>query len=71
MSRSGRAGAAVFSASPPANPAGFGIDFAAVFRWVFVAAEAFLVVSLTMLTPMEERPLRGADRGAGKAGNGI
>jgi EmrB/QacA subfamily drug resistance transporter len=64
-------GAAVFSGSPAADLAGSGIDVAAVFRGVFAAAEAFLVASLVMLTLMEERPLRGADQGAGKAGSGM
>jgi MFS family permease len=54
-----RGSAAAFSASLAANPAGSGTDFAAVFRWVFVAAEAFLLASLATLTLMEERPLRG------------
>jgi EmrB/QacA subfamily drug resistance transporter len=36
-------------------------DFAAVFRWVFVAAEGFLGASLVTLILMEERPLRGAE----------
>jgi hypothetical protein len=68
----GRAtGAAVFSAGVADNLAGSGIDFAAVFRWVFAAAEAFLVASLAMLLLMEERPLRGADQGAGKVGNRV
>jgi hypothetical protein len=58
----GRGGAVVFSANVAANLAGSTIDFAAVFRWVFVAAEAFLAASLAMLTLMEERPLRGASQ---------
>jgi hypothetical protein len=37
-------------------------DFAGVFRWVFVAAEGFLVASLVMLLLMEERPLRGPEK---------
>jgi hypothetical protein len=41
---------------------GLGFDFAAVFRWVFVAAEAFLVASLVTLILMEERPLRGPEQ---------
>jgi hypothetical protein len=40
-------------------------DFAEVFRWVFVAAEAFLIASLVTLVLMEERPLRGPEQGAG------
>jgi multidrug resistance protein len=45
-----------------------GFDFAAIFRWVFVAAEAFLATSLVTLILMEERPLRGPEQGtAGKA----
>src|SRR5712671_6128281 len=41
-----------------------GFDFAAIFRWVFAAAEAFLVASLATLILMEERPLRGPEQGA-------
>ena len=36
-----------------------GVDMAAVFRWVFVAADAFLVAALAAVLVMEERPLRG------------
>jgi MFS family permease len=36
-----------------------GVDMAAVFRWVFVAAEAFLLMALVSILLMEERPLRG------------
>jgi len=36
-----------------------GFDVAGVFRWVFLAAEAFLLASLLGLILMEERPLRG------------
>lgn len=57
-------------AAAAAGMTGSGIDVASVFRWVFVAAEAFLVAALVMLTLMEERPLRGADQvaaGKGKA----
>jgi EmrB/QacA subfamily drug resistance transporter len=36
-------------------------DFAGVFRWVFVAAEAFLAAALATLLLMEERPLRGPE----------
>ncbi|HLK80032.1 MAG TPA: MDR family MFS transporter [Xanthobacteraceae bacterium] len=39
-------------------------DFASVFRWVFAAAEGFLVASLATLILMEERPLRGPEQGA-------
>ena len=53
VARGGNAAAVV------ANMGGLGFDFAAVFRWVFVAAEAFLVASLLTLMLMEERPLRG------------
>jgi hypothetical protein len=43
-----------------------------VFRWVFVAAEAFLVASLVTLILMEERPLRGPEQGtAGKPATGL
>ena len=45
-----------------ANVGGLGFDFAAVFRWVFVAAEAFLAASLLTLMLMEERPLRGPEQ---------
>jgi hypothetical protein len=31
----------------------------AVFRWVFVAADIFLVAALVAVLLMEERPLRG------------
>jgi hypothetical protein len=37
-----------------------GIDAALVFRWVFLAAFAFLALSLMFLMLMEERPLRGS-----------
>jgi EmrB/QacA subfamily drug resistance transporter len=36
-----------------------GIDFAATFRWVFVAAAAFLAVACLAMMAVEERPLRG------------
>ena len=36
-----------------------GVDMAAVFRLVFVAAVVFLVVALVAVLLMEERPLRG------------
>ncbi len=36
-----------------------GIDLTAMFRWVFVAADAFLVASLAAVLGMEQRPLRG------------
>jgi EmrB/QacA subfamily drug resistance transporter len=36
-----------------------GVDMAAVFRWVFVAAEVFLLLALVCILLMEERPLRG------------
>ncbi|MGA7487821.1 MAG: MDR family MFS transporter [Xanthobacteraceae bacterium] len=36
-----------------------GIDLTAVFRWVFVAADAFLVAALAAVLVMEQRPLRG------------
>src|SRR5215472_5499727 len=52
------------AAAVVANVGGPGFDFPAVFRWVFVAAEAFLVASLVTLILMEERPLRGPDQGA-------
>jgi sugar phosphate permease len=41
-----------------------GIDFALVFRWVFAAAAAFLVLGLVCLLIMEERPLRGPAKAA-------
>jgi len=56
VARGGNAAAVV------ANMGGLGFDFAAVFRWVFVAAEAFLVASLLTLMLMEERPLRGPEQ---------
>ena len=36
-----------------------GADFAAVFRWVFVAAAAFLAFATFAMMVVEERPLRG------------
>jgi EmrB/QacA subfamily drug resistance transporter len=64
---SGRGGGAVFSGGLATGPAGSGADFAAVFRWVFLAAEAFMAASLVTLSLMEERPLRGGDQAvAGK-----
>jgi EmrB/QacA subfamily drug resistance transporter len=36
-----------------------GVDTAAVFRWVFVAADVFLGLALIGVLLMEERPLRG------------
>jgi len=36
-----------------------GVDTAAVFRFVFVAADVFLVLALIAVLRMEERPLRG------------
>jgi hypothetical protein len=36
-----------------------GLDVAWIFRWVFVAADAFLVLALLAIVLMEERPLRG------------
>ena len=36
-----------------------GVDMTAVFRWVFVAADIFLVAALVAVLLMEERPLRG------------
>jgi MFS family permease len=36
-----------------------GVDTAAVFRWVFVAADLFLSLALVGVLLMEERPLRG------------
>src|SRR6266516_1353986 len=36
-----------------------GIDMAAVFRFVFVAADIFLIAALAAVLLMEERPLRG------------
>ena len=51
------------AAAVVANVRGGGFDFAAVFRWVFLAAEAFLVASLVTLILMEERPLRGPEQG--------
>jgi hypothetical protein len=37
-----------------------GVDVTDVFRWVFVAALAFSLLSYTALALMEERPLHGA-----------
>jgi EmrB/QacA subfamily drug resistance transporter len=36
-----------------------GVDFAATFRWVFIAAAAFLAVACLAMMAVEERPLRG------------
>jgi hypothetical protein len=36
-----------------------GADFAAVFRWVFVAAAVFLAFASFAMMLVEERPLRG------------
>jgi MFS family permease len=36
-----------------------GVDMAAVFRWVFMAADAFLIAALAAVLVMEQRPLRG------------
>jgi MFS family permease len=36
-----------------------GVDFAAVFRWVFVAAAVFLALASFAMMLVEERPLRG------------
>jgi len=36
-----------------------GVDMAAVFRWLFVAADIFLIAALGAILLMEERPLRG------------
>ena len=40
-----------------------GVDMAAVFRWIFLAAAAFLVMALIAMLRMEERPLRGSASG--------
>jgi MFS family permease len=44
-----------------------GIDIAVAFRFVFVAADAFLVAALAAVLLMEERPLRGPASGAASA----
>jgi EmrB/QacA subfamily drug resistance transporter len=36
-----------------------GLQLVEVFRWLFIAADAFLVVALIALLQLEERPLRG------------
>jgi MFS family permease len=36
-----------------------GLDVAWIFRWVFVAADVFLVLALLAIVLLEERPLRG------------
>jgi hypothetical protein len=36
-----------------------GLDMAAMFRWVFVAADIFVVAALAAVLVMEQRPLRG------------
>jgi MFS family permease len=38
-----------------------GVDFAATFRWVFVAAAGFLGLACLAMMAVEERPLRGRD----------
>jgi MFS family permease len=38
-----------------------GVDFAATFRWVFIAAAAFLALAALAMMAVEERPLRGRD----------
>jgi MFS family permease len=63
----GRGGGA-FSAGLAANLAGSGVDVAAVFRWVFAAAEAFLAASLVMLTLMEEALAPWDGPGSGEGG---
>jgi hypothetical protein len=40
---------------------------AAVFRWVFVAADIFLVAALIAVLLMEQRPLRGSTSNAAPA----
>jgi EmrB/QacA subfamily drug resistance transporter len=40
-----------------------GKDLAGIFRWVFVASAIFLLMSITALILMEERPLRGRSEG--------
>jgi len=47
-------------ASIAATVSAQGFDVAGVFRWVFLAALAFLALGLLALILMEERPLRGA-----------
>src|SRR5205823_3650506 len=42
-----------------ATTANGGAELAGVFRFVFVAADAFLVLALLAVVMMEERPLRG------------
>jgi len=39
-----------------------GADFAAVFRWVFIAATVFLALACLAMMAVEERPLRGRDQ---------
>jgi EmrB/QacA subfamily drug resistance transporter len=41
-----------------------GVDMAAVFRWMFLAADVFLLLALIALLLMEERPLRGPAGGS-------
>jgi MFS family permease len=41
-------------------------DLAGIFRWVFAAGAAFLLVSIAALLLMEERPLRGRSEAAPK-----
>jgi hypothetical protein len=36
-----------------------GVDILGMFRWIFIAADAFLALSLIAILRMEERPLRG------------
>jgi EmrB/QacA subfamily drug resistance transporter len=39
-----------------------GVDFAATFRWVFIAAAIFLGLAMLGMMAVEERPLRGPDQ---------
>jgi EmrB/QacA subfamily drug resistance transporter len=39
-----------------------GVDFAATFRWVFIAAATFLGLAMLAMMAVEERPLRGRDK---------
>jgi len=49
------------AAALTSGPGAPGVDIAAVFRWVFLAGEAFLAAALASLLLMEERPLRGPE----------
>jgi hypothetical protein len=44
-----------------------GSDFAQVFRWLFAAGAVFLAAGFVAIALVEERPLRGPNRGGENA----